>query len=268
VWRDLPHRGPIVLVARRSVPCGFDRAAAKDISSFLKTWGISPTLVADGGRALLRVFRTPPDLVIVGGHLPGVPGPVVTEILRRAKLDVRIVRVTSMDEPAGAPEFEADLTIEPGDLPEGLSAALERFSVGRRPQPPITHDSPPEEPAPPPLEAQSSEPEIELEIDVPNRSPAPAPKPAAKPAADGPSDPRLAQAERLARIIVADIVLYNEDRFDRALREGRLAEALKAELSEGRALFHSRIPDDIRTQRDFVAEELDRVSAERLKKGS
>jgi CheY-like chemotaxis protein len=221
-----------------------DGSVAKDISSFLKTWGISPTLVADGGRALLRVFRTPPDLVIVGGHLPGVPGPVVTEILRRAKLDVRIVRVTSMDEPAGAPEFEADLTIEPGDLPEGLSAALERFSVGRRPQPPITHDSPPEEPAPPPLEAQSSEPEIELEIDVPNRSPAPAPKPA------------------------ADIVLYNEDRFDRALREGRLAEALKAELSEGRALFHSRIPDDIRTQRDFVAEELDRVSAERLKKGS
>ena len=227
-----------------------DASVAKQISSFLKRWGIQSAVVSDGGRALLRVFRSPPKLLIVGGHLPGVPGAVVTEILRRARSleGLRIVRVTAIDEPVGVPEFEADFTIEPGDLPEGLAGALERFGIGRRPTPRVAAPAP--QAAEPTAGARSTEPPID-----PARS---APEPVA--------DPRVAQAERLARIIVADIVLYNEDRFDRAVREGKLQEALKAELAEGSALFQARVPEDVRAQRDFVAEELERVSAKRLAK--
>ena len=242
---------------------------AKDISSFLKTWGISPTLMADGARALLRVFRAPPDLVIVGGHLPAVPGSVLTEILRRTDnmKGVRIVRVTALDEPAGAPEFEADMTIEPRDLPEGLAEALERFGIGCRPAPKVAVQAPPPAPAPQPAEPSVLEEDEEFVIDLETTetpappSPTPAPKASApKP----PSDPRFAAAERLARIIISDIVLYNEDRFDRAMREGKLEQALKAELSEGRTLFASRIPNEIRSERDFIATELDRVTAARM----
>ena len=257
-------RGPRALVAES------DGSIAKDISSFLKTWGISPTLMADGGRALLRIFRAPPDLVIVGGHLPAVPGSVLTEILRRADnmKGVRIVRVTALDEPAGVPEFEADMTIEPGDLPEGLAEALERFGIGRRPEPKVAPTRPlPPAPAPKPVEPSVLEEEEEFFIDLETTeapaTPSPAPAPKAR-TPKPPSDPRLAPAERLARIIVSDIVLYNEDRFDRAMREGNLEHALKAELSEGRTLFASRIPDDIRSERDFIAAELDRVTAARM----
>jgi hypothetical protein len=62
---------------------------------------------------------------------------------------------------------------------------------------------------------------------------------------------------------VSDIVLYNEDRFDRAVREGNLAGALQTELGEGRALFKVRIPEEIRAQRDWLIEELESVAQKR-----
>jgi hypothetical protein len=62
---------------------------------------------------------------------------------------------------------------------------------------------------------------------------------------------------------VSDIVLYNEDRFDRAVREGNLAGALQTELAEGRALFKVRIPEEIRAQRDWLIEELESVAQKR-----
>ncbi len=243
---------------------------AEGIASFLKTWGVSTTLLADGGRALLGVFRTPPDLVIVGGHLPAVSGSILTEILRRADnmKGVRIVRVTALDEPAGAREFEADMTIEPGDLPDGLAEVLERFGIGRRPGPKVAGvRPPPRAPASKAVELSVLEEDEEFVIDLetagPPEPPSPAPAPKGRTPKSG-SDPRFVPAERLARVIIADIVLYNGDRFDRAIREGNLEQALKAELSEGRTLFASRIPEEIRSERDFIAAELDRVTADRL----
>ncbi len=254
-------RGPRALVAVS------DASVANDIASFLKTWGVSTTLMDDGGRALLRVFRGPPDIVIVGGNLPAVPGSVLTEILRRADnmKGVRIVRVTALDEPTGAPEFEADMTIEPGDLPEGLAGALERFGIGRRPGPKLAAGRAPRPaPARKPVEPSVLEEDEEFVIDLETTGPpSSAPGPKAR-TPKPPSDPRFGAAERLARIIIADIVLYNGDRFDRAIRAGNLEQALKAELSEGRTLFASRIPEEIRSERDFLAAELDRVTTERL----
>ena len=159
------------------------------------------------------------------------------------------------------------MTIEPGDLPEGLSEALERFGIGRRPVPTVSVQAPPPAPAPEPAKPSVLEEDEEFVIDLETTGTPAAPSPAPVPKArtpKPPSDPRFAQAERLARIIIADIVLYNEDRFDRAMREGKLEQALKAELSEGRTLFASRIPEEIRSERDFIAAELERVSAERI----
>jgi len=69
-----------------------------------------------------------------------------------------------------------------------------------------------------------------------------------------------ARAERLARIIVSDIVLYNPEKFEAALRDGNPLEALDAELDEGRAHFRERIPERVRERRDFLGEELVRVA--------
>ena len=78
---------------------------------------------------------------------------------------------------------------------------------------------------------------------------------------DGLADQR-AKAERLARIIVSDIVLYNEEKFAAAVRSGDL-ESLQGELAEGRALFRERIDAGVREERDYLADELARVARSR-----
>jgi hypothetical protein len=70
----------------------------------------------------------------------------------------------------------------------------------------------------------------------------------------------VATAERLARIIVSDIVLYNQEKFKAALQTGDVVNAMEAELAEGRSLFVTRIDPSLREQRDFLAEELLRVA--------
>ena len=72
-----------------------------------------------------------------------------------------------------------------------------------------------------------------------------------------------AQAERLARIIVSDIVLYNEEKFSAAVRSGGVLETMRDELAEGRALFRERIDVQVRDERDFLADELMRVARTR-----
>lgn len=81
-----------------------------------------------------------------------------------------------------------------------------------------------------------------------------------------PADPlaaERAQAERLARIIVSDIVLYNEEKFSAAIRNGGVLESMRDELAEGRALFRERIDVQVRDERDYLADELMRVARSR-----
>ncbi|HEY8494340.1 MAG TPA: response regulator [Myxococcota bacterium] len=73
-----------------------------------------------------------------------------------------------------------------------------------------------------------------------------------------------AKAERLARIIVSDIVLYNPEKFDAAVRAGGdVVAAMHDELEEGRALFRDRIDARVRAERDYLAEELNRAAKAR-----
>ena len=56
------------------------------------------------------------------------------------------------------------------------------------------------------------------------------------------SVPERERAERLARIIVADISLYHQDRIDEGILEGNWSELLAAEIKEARRLFGERFP--------------------------
>jgi hypothetical protein len=79
---------------------------------------------------------------------------------------------------------------------------------------------------------------------------------------DGLSEER-AKADRLARIIVSDIVLYNEEKFGVAVRAGNVAEALAAQLDEGRSLFRGRVDERVRDETDHLTDELLRVARTR-----
>lgn len=219
--------------------CEADAASAKGIVELLARWGLGAETVDDGEQALLGIYRTRPKLVILGGHLPGVSGRTLAEVVRRtAELEgTKLVRVVPLDEPGGAPEFEADHTLEPADLPDGLESILERIGLGKRPAPVAPE---PNAVAEPPSEASATPSSGRSRRGRPSDS----------------ADPEIAAAERLARIVVSDIILYNEEKFDEAVRTGKLASVLEMEIAEARVLFEERVTAALRAKRDFLMEEL------------
>lgn len=52
-------------------------------------------------------------------------------------------------------------------------------------------------------------------------------------------------AQRLARTIASDILLYNREKVERGIREDSLFTILEAELNEGRELYKSRVSQEI-----------------------
>ena len=61
-------------------------------------------------------------------------------------------------------------------------------------------------------------------------------------------DPRdaldpAAEIQRLARIMLSDLKLYNPDRFASAVHDGRLLETFRGELLRGKDLITTRFPD-------------------------
>jgi hypothetical protein len=54
------------------------------------------------------------------------------------------------------------------------------------------------------------------------------------------------KARRLARLIVSDIVLYNQELVEEGIRTDSFYALLEADILEGRALYEKRIPDGIR----------------------
>jgi len=61
-----------------------------------------------------------------------------------------------------------------------------------------------------------------------------------------------AQADKLAKLLVADIVLYHGDRLEQGLESGQLAQLFAEQLAEGRRLLLSRIPEAVGLDTDFV----------------
>jgi CheY-like chemotaxis protein len=228
-----------------------DAATAKAITDFLQTRRIEGVIASDGGEAILQIHRTRPDGVVLGGQLPGLSGSALAEIVRRtAELaSVRLIRIATLEEPVGAPEFEAEHTLEPGDLPEGLGPILERLQIGEKP---AIAQGPPEPQEQPASDAAS---EPRAKAGAAPTSEARGRRSRGQPTS---SDPEIAAAERLARIIVSDIILYNDEKFVRGVEEGNVVQLLQAELEEASTLFKQRIPEGIRAGRDFLTEELER----------
>ena len=258
-----PERDLMVLVADP------DPARGKASASELGRLGLYPLLVHDGVDALLALQRSLPACVLIDAALPRLSGAELCEVVKRNE-SLRGTHVVL----CGSPEqlssvgvlrvagLGPDAMLEYGDLPEGLSDALR---LSRHEEAPIE----PPRPLEPPRALEPTvlpEPPRVLESPVlqespvlPESTPLPVPTPNRVD-----SDPEIAKAERLARIVVSEIVLYNTERFERAAREDDVLEALAGELAEARLLFRQRFPAQLREGRDFVAEELLRVARSRV----
>jgi predicted Zn finger-like uncharacterized protein len=252
-----------VLVAMR------ESELAKRTGDLLEARGYVVLRAADGVEAMLEIQRRLPRAVVLSADLPKMFGFQICEILKRNPSLKRTwaVLVGAIHHPdryrRDADElYGADAYLESPDLPDGILPLLERGGV--RP----SAGAPPAKPAAPP--AAAAKPVARPAPEPPRAAPA-APKPRAvepPPAAarprrnDGLEDER-AKAERLARIVVSDIVLYNEERFVAAARAGNVLEAMAGDLAEGRALFEERVDPRVRAERDYLTEELLRNAKQR-----
>jgi len=236
----------------------------KATESVLAGWGLQTIRVHDGVDAMLTIQRTLPRVVILDAALPKMYGFQVCEVIKRneALRDIRVVLVGAIhnrDRYRRPPSdlYGADVYLEQPDLPEGLRDLMVRFGmpVGGTTAP--SGGAPGAEPR-----AAAPAPPAAAEAPAAPQPPAAAPAPAA-PAQDDGLDAEREKAERLARIVVSDIVLYQGEKFEHGIRTGNLVEALDTEIEEGRSFFRQRISEPVQSERDYLIDELMRVARER-----
>ena len=274
-------RERLVLIADSEVEQG------KSTASALAQWGFQPTLVHDGVEAMLAIQRLLPRAIVIDAALPKMFGFQVCEIIKRNEslCDIHVVLVGAVHDRTRyrrPPEelYGADAYIERQELPESLRSILQGFgmlsSARQLPAVPAVAATP----LTPPVAAPASEiaPAVEAilepeapaapevvetvgSVELPVAPPTPKSVEPPAPGSGGPGiDEKIEQAERLARIVVSDIVLYSKEKFEAAVQAGNVLEAMQPEIAEGRTLFVARVDPSIQEIRDFLTEELLRVA--------
>ena len=282
--RPMPARAaaseaPVGDPARRVLIAHPEVEAGKTIADALSSWGLSPLLVHDGVEALLQIQRTLPKVVVLDAALPKMFGFQICEIMKRNE-QLRVIPVVLIGaihdqdryrRPPPEELYGADAYVERHQLPDALADLLVRFGLGGA-TPAAPASAPVAAPAPalrPIAPAPAARPlapaPAPIAAPAPARAPrpaAPAPAPGAAPAPSA-ADPELEKANRLARIIVSDVILYNPEKFEAAVRAGDVVNALAAELEEGYSLFASRVDPRVGDPREYLQRELVRVARSR-----
>jgi predicted Zn finger-like uncharacterized protein len=257
-----------------------DLESGKATHAALVGLGLQPILVHDGVEAMMTIQRMLPRAVILDAALPKMFGFQICEVVKRNEslkpINVALIGSVHRQERYRRPPNElygADVYLEKPELPEQLYTIVSRFGFDVTPGAPAPSAVPPAAPPapapdlseqrlsppqvaePPPAEAPAAP--------TPVQSAAP-PAPAAAPAAEDEGlAAERANAERLARIIVSDIVLYQPEIFDQGLPPAQLASALEGAIAEGRSFFAQRIDASVRDEKDYLMEELMRQARER-----
>lgn len=284
----VPRTGEPVLIA---MP---DGNLAKRTAELLSERGCAVLRAADGVEAMLEIQRKLPRAVVLAADLPKMFGFQICEIVKRnpSLRGTWVVLVGAIHHPEryrreAADLYGADAYLEGPDLPEGLlplltQGGLQIDAATRAPAsvPPPRQQLPPErvrlapprlEPTPPPVPREAPKAPLrevpkaplretpQAPVQEPPKPHPPVPRATAappRPKRDDGLEQERAKAERLARIVISDIVLYNEERFTAAARAGNVFTAMAGDLAEGRALFEERIDARVRAERDHLKEEL------------
>ena len=217
--------------------------------------------IDDGVEAIYKIIKDKPNLAFLDVDLPRIYGFEISELVRRNDPDKKIYMVllgsiynknAYKREPTYT--YGADKYIDHSKVDEELDNILSSISGG------TVSEQPKQQPA------ATSEPE-------PQQKSAPAEKPAAEPSAAkkeidldslSPEDKAwVKKAERKARIIAADIALYNEEGLKEGLANGDVYERIAADLDAGRKHFNDNIPEHIRELKDFIGEEVEKMLAKK-----
>ena len=72
----------------------------------------------------------------------------------------------------------------------------------------------------------------------------------------GEGDPRHEEARRLARLLVSEIRLYNEEEVEAGRRTGDVYERLKEDVDRSRQMYEERVDPEVRESTDYFYQEL------------
>ncbi len=214
----------------------------------------------DGSEAFAAINQLKPDVVLLDVALPSMYGFEVCEALRKepAIAGTKVILIASIYDKTRYKRspvslYGADDYIEKHHIPDSLAGTIYRLLSGQKPAEASSEALPPIED-----EAQAKPEELtgsemtaqemtrrELKQDEETGT--------SLPQTGAPELPEAHdKARRLARLIVSDIVLYNQEKVEKGVKEGAFFELLADDISEGRALYADRVPEEIRINSSYL----------------
>ncbi|WP_136515908.1 response regulator [Geomonas edaphica] len=198
---------------------------------------------------------------LTSGGMPPVVRPTESELAaqEQSRSEIRQceVEATSMAVPPASEAAPAPAAVPaPEEVPVPAAAPIP-VEVPAPVEVPEPVEAAPVE-APTPVEA----PVLEAAREVPAPPVAPA-APAASPAPAQQLPEEQVKARRLARIIVSDIVLYNQAKVEQGVREGSFYELLADDIREGEYLYQQRVSQQVRDTTSFLKDAFEELIAKK-----
>jgi len=245
---------PLVLIG------DINRPFRETAQSLLQSLGCLVETSEQGEAVFRAAVNRRPALLLLNSRLPGLSGIAVCEGVKGSPhlKSIKVVLVNSTVHPPDVgqatrsgfePDDQFEDTISEQDLQARLAQLLGRGvpAAARRDPKPVPMQSAPRPPSPAPAPAHATQAVIPL-APARERTPAVDESEPRRPAPVKEIDPRdaldpAAEIQRLARIMLSDLKLYNPDKFATAVNDGRLLEIFRSELIRGKDLITSRFPD-------------------------
>lgn len=238
-----------------------DQNLCATIREILDKADINCQISHDGPSAIEIMKTRPPHVVVVDVALPGLYAFEVVEKVRAIPglENVRIILLSSVYNKMAykrtpASLYGADAYIEKHHIPNDLVAYVHRFVTDAEPAridpgPGELEEKVSGEAQTPIEERQAREFTQEVNSRIQEAE-------AAETSAEGSADiPEKAQ--RLARNIVSDIALYNQEKVEEGIQAGTFYELLDNEIREGRRLFQEKFPELQAINRDVLKDEFE-----------
>ncbi|GFE58171.1 hypothetical protein AOG1_20510 [Geobacter sp. AOG1] len=226
----------------------------------------------DGRETLAAIEQMVPAVVLLDVALPSMYGFEVCDAVRKnpALATVKIILIASIYDKTRykrSPKslYGADDYIEKHHIPDSLAAMVYRLVAGQVPADALPAKSVPAEEEGHASPEELSHQEIAAQEATRQELRQDEEQETSVPAAE--SSPELAEAhvkaKRLARIIVSDIVLYNQARVEEGVRKGTLYQLLADDIREGTSLYERRVPTEVRSGTSYLKDAFEELIAKK-----
>jgi predicted Zn finger-like uncharacterized protein len=260
--KEEPNVLPAVLTGKRVLVAHSAGSMRDMIGELLQEGGFAPLFAKNGVEAISIMGDMHPGVAVVDVALPDIFGFEFPEIIKNDQRlnGIKIILIASIYDKTrykrmpqslyGADDFIEKHHIRDGLIPKinSLIAKQEEIKAPSKQAEPVQVGISVSEPVAPQVTEDDTKKLKEEELVQVSAN------------TEG-----IEKAKRLARIIVSDIALYNQELLEQGIRQGTVEEVLQNDLEEGRRLFNKRVPEDIRKQGDFLIGSLNELIEKKKK---